>query len=314
MGPLRKKQPQIPARRNNTSASSARASARDLDERYAFRRNRTLTGSLASGVASVSEHRAELKSSRVHAHDLRRHRRKLSAILVGILIGSSALFALIYQSIAIVHIASTAPSPVDQSLYASKIQDYLTLHPLERFRFVVDSENLTNFMQKNGCPEVLRVANATAFDGLGATKFTLEFRQPAVSWSTGSTNLYVDESGNAFTHNYYPDPLVKVVDKTGIGTQDNQVLASTRFLGFIGMVIGKMKQYDMKVTSVTLPEATTRQIEINLENVPYPVKLSVDRPVGEQVEDASRAIRYLVDKGITPDYIDVRVSGRAFYK
>lgn len=314
MGLLRKKQPQLPARRSDSSARLTRATSGDLDERYTFRRNRTLTGSLSSHVSSATEHRAELKSSRVHAHGLRRHRRKLSAVLLAVLLASVGLIALIYQSIAIVHVSSATPRPLDSSLYESKIQDYLAVHPLERFRFVIDVDSLTTYLQQNGCPEVLHVAPDDHFDGLGATMFTLELRRPAVSWTTGSANLYVDETGAAFTRNYFADPSVKVVDKTGIGTQDNQVLASSRFLGFIGMVIGKMKQYDLVVTSVILPEATTRQIAINVENVPYPIKLSVDRPVGEQAEDASRAIRYLMDKSITPEYIDVRVSGRAFYK
>lgn len=314
MGLLRKKQSQLPARRSDASARLSRASVGDLDERYSFRRNRTLTGSLSSGVSSATEHRAELKSPRVHAHVLRRHRRKLSAILVAVVLVSAGLLSLIYQSIAIVHVASATPRPLEQAVYQAKIQEYLSLHPLERFRFVIDVDSLTNFLQKNGSPEVLHVAQNTYFDGIGATKFTLELRRPAVSWTTGSSNLYVDETGAAFTRNYYPEPSVKVIDKTGIGTRDNQVLASSRFLGFIGMVIGRMKQYDLVVTSVTLPEATTRQIAINIENLPYPVKLSVDRPVGEQAEDSARAIRYLDSKGITPEYIDVRVSGRAFYK
>jgi hypothetical protein len=313
MGLLNKKQ-QLPARRSSASGRSARAAASDLDERYAFRRNRTLTGSLVSSVPSANENRSELKSTRVHAHGLRRHRRKLSALLVGIVAVAVGLLALIYQMTAIVHVASGTPKGIDHSVYESKIQDYLTIHPLERFRFSVNADTLTSYLQKNGCPEIFHVASDARFDGLGTTKFMLEFRQPAVSWSTGSSQLYVDESGAAFTRNYFPDPAVKVIDQTGIETKNNQVLASSRFLGFVGMVIGKMKQYDLVVTSVVLPASTTRQIAVNVKGFSYPIKLSVDRPVGEQVEDASRAIRYLANKGITPQYLDVRVGGRAFYK
>ena len=42
--------------------------------------------------------------------------------------------------------------------------------------------------------------------------------------------------------------------------------------------------------------------------------MTVDRPAAGQVEDAVRAIRYLTNRGITAEYIDVRVSRRAFYK
>lgn len=313
MGLLNKKQ-QLPARRSSASGRSARASASDLDERYAFRRNRTLTGSLVSTVQSANEGRSELKSSRVHAHGLKRHRRKLSVLLAGIVVAVLGLATLISQTIAIVHVAAETPRGIDHSLYESKIQDYFSVHPLERFRFSVNAETLTAYLQKNGCPEVANVLSDARFDGIGSTEFTLEFRRPAVSWSTGSSQLYVDESGAAFARNYFPDPSVKVIDQTGIETKDNQVLASSRFLGFVGMVIGKMKQYDLVVTSVILPASTTRQIAVNVDGYGYPIKLSVDRPVGEQVEDASRAMRYLASKGTTPEYLDVRVSGRAFYK
>jgi hypothetical protein len=314
MSLLQKKQ-QKPSRRNDaSSARQTRASSSDLNERYAFRRNRTLTGSLAPGVASVGEHRAELKSSRVHAHGLRRHRRRLTVFLAVLLLVSTGLLALIYQSVAIPHVVAATVKPLDSNLYAEKIQDYLSIHPLERFRFTLSADNLATYLQNNGCPEVASVSPDMQYDGIGASKISLQFRRAAVSWRTAGSQLYVDETGAAFTRNYYEEPTVQVVDKTGIVAKDNQVLASNRFLGFIGTVIGKMKQYGYTVTSVTLPEATTRQIAVTLEGLSYPIKLSVDRPIGEQAEDASRSIHYLQAKGITPEYLDVRVSGRAFYK
>ncbi|MBC7764668.1 hypothetical protein H7Y29_03045 [Microbacteriaceae bacterium] len=310
----RKKQTNQPGRRREGSSSSHRTRAEDLDARYSFRRNRTLTGSLSSDVASAGEHRAELKSPRVHAHDLKRHRRRLGLILFGVAIAGLALFVLIYQSIALVHVSSLAPKNIDTALYQSKIQDYLTLHPFERSRMFLDTEALSVYLQSNGCPELAKVLPETRFDGLGASKLTLEFRRAVVTWTSGSQHLYVDENGVAFTRHYYPDPPVKVVDKTGIQSQNNQVLASNRFLGYIGMIIGSMRQYNYTVTSVTLPEATTRQIAINIKGHSYTIKFSVDRAVGEQAEDAFRAITYLDGKGTSPEYVDVRTSGKAFYK
>lgn len=66
MNILRKKQRE-PARRQrlHSFAHEGRTTSADLEERYMFRRNRTLTGSLSSGVSSVNEHRAELKITRV---------------------------------------------------------------------------------------------------------------------------------------------------------------------------------------------------------------------------------------------------------
>ena len=158
------------------------------------------------------------------------------------------------------------------------------------------------------------VADHMDFDGVGASTINLEFRRPAIVWQTGNTRLYVDDTGVAFTRNYYAEPTVSIVDQSGIGTQDNKVLASNRFLAFIGMVVGRMNANGHTVTQVALPAGTTRQIAVSVATVPYPIKYSVDRPVGEQVEDAVRAMAHLSDKGITPEYLDVRVSGKAYYK
>lgn len=315
MNILRKKQ-QLPSRRSDVSGARAgRATENELAERYAFRRNRTLTGSLAPGVVSVNEHHAELKSVRIHTHDLRQHRRRLSGIFLIVALVAVALGYGIFQSIAIPKVVAVATErPIDAQYYEQKIQQYLNGRPLERSRVALNVERLAQYLQVNDAPEVLAVSPDMSFDGLGTSRLQLVMRRPVIAWRTGSSNLYVDDQGVAFARNYHPEPTVKVVDETGIVTKDNKVLASNRFLGFIGRVVGRMKASGLTVTQVALPANTTRQVAVTVEGVNYPIKYSVDRPVGEQTEDAVRAIRYLADKGIGAEYLDVRVSGKAFYK
>ena len=312
---LPQKKQQQPARRSSLpSARQTRAGNEELSDRYTFRRNRTLTGSLSSGVSSATEHRAELKSSRIHAHDLHRHRRKLSAILLSVLAVGALLALLVYQSVAIVRVKALTDAPVDARQYEEAVQQYLAGRPIERSRLTLNTAELAKYLQTSGYPEVRAVADHMDFDGVGASTINLEFRRPAIVWQTGNTRLYVDDTGVAFTRNYYAEPTVNIVDQSGIGTQDNKVLASNRFLAFIGMVVGRMNASGHTVTQVALPAGTTRQIAVSVVTVPYPIKFSVDRPVGEQAEDAVRAIAYLNAKGISPEYLDVRVSGKAYYK
>ena len=68
------------------------------------------------------------------------------------------------------------------------------------------------------------------------------------------------------------------------------------------------------VQDVVLPEETTRQIAVKLDGVGCPIKLSVDRSAASQVEDAVRALKYSAERSLAPEYIDVRVSRRVFYK
>ena len=152
------------------------------------------------------------------------------------------------------------------------------------------------------------------FAGFGATTIELTVRKPTVAWRTGSTAVYVDDTGVAFSRNYYEPPSVKVVDQTGIVTEGNKVLASNRFLAFIGKLVGQMNYQQLPVEQVDLPPGTTRQVVVHVRGIGYPITFSIDRPVGEQAEDAARAVTYLRNRGEKPEYLDVRVSRKAFYK
>jgi len=315
MGLQRNRIPPVPSRRLDTAEQGrARATPASLDARYAFRRNRTLTGSLASNVASVNEHGAELKSARVHTHHLRRHRRHATAALFGVLAIAAGMAFLIYQAILTTTVTTSAPGRINTAAYSQAIQDYLLKRPLERFRFSLNGTNLASYLQSHGFPEVDMVSDDIAFNGFGKAALHISFRAPVVAWRTGSAVMYVDAKGNTFQRSYYQDPGVQVVDQTGIPATDNQVLASNMFLGFIGKVIGRMQDNGHTVSQIVLPANTTRQVQVAVGGVGYPIKFSIDRPVGEQAEDASRAIRYLASKGVTAEYVDVRVSGRAYYK
>ncbi len=315
MGLLRKKVPPVPSRRlEHSEQGRVRAPLPDLDARYTFRRNRTLTGSLSSNVSSVNEHNAELKSDRVHTHHLRHYRRRVSAALVVVVIVAIGMAYLLYQSILGATIFTVAPRSIDTALYANAIHDYLLKYPLERFRFSLNTNSLTRYLQANGYPEIESIDPTVTAAGFGKAGVHVTFRTPAVVWRTGGAIMFVDANGNAFSRNYHQEPNVQVVDQTGIPAQGNQVLASNSFLGFIGKVIGRMKENNYTVTHITLPASTTRQVQVTVQGASYPIKFSIDRPAGEQAEDAARAIRYLASNGINAQYLDVRVSGRAFYQ
>lgn len=314
MNLLRKKQHRQ-GRRSALLHEKGRGAA-DTAGQYAFRRNRTLTGSLSSGVTSANEHHSELRSPRVQTHHLRRHRRHLGLALFGTMCVVAGLTWLIWQSIVSVQITVNdgASIPANTKPYVSEIQSYLSSHPFERNRVTLNANNLTAYVQEHGFPEVKHIDLDPVQHQVGNTTMVVTMRQPVVSWKTGPTRLYVAGDGVAFQRNYYPDPTTEVVDQTGIQAVDNQVLASNRFLGFIGLVIGHLHEQGYSVSKVVLPADTTHQLLVSIQGVGYPVKFSIDRPAADQAEDTARSIKYLAGKGINPSYLDVRTGGRAYYK
>ena len=97
----------------------------ELVSRYAFQRNRTLTGSAASNVKSVRESKADLKSPRVKAHHLTMLRRRLGAGLLVVLAISIALAGLVTQFSAEPVVVSSGVSQQHKTRYQGIIEQYL---------------------------------------------------------------------------------------------------------------------------------------------------------------------------------------------
>ena len=85
-------------------------------------------------------------------------------------------------------------------------------------------------------------------------------------------------------------------------------------MSFIGQSIAKIKDKGYTVTGVILPVDTVRQVTFSLEGQRPVLLMTLDRGVDAQVGQAMRAIEYFNANGASPEYIDVRVDQRVFYK
>lgn len=297
------RKPAVPARR--LADREPRPRTEELSNSQ-FRRNRTLSG--------IQRETPEV-SARAKVHHLTNQRRKIGGMLLIVLAASGLLALLLAQMTARVVItsASTAVStPIDGVKYEKAINEYLGVHPVERLRFVLNEQELSSYLA-SAAPEVASVTQSGA-DNIVETRFSITFRKPIAGWQINSRQFYVDDHGIVFEKNYYGAPTVQIIDESGISPEQGSAVASTRFLSFVGKVVGQAKDRGYEVTQAILPSGTTRQLEIRLKDITPRVKLSIDRGAGEQVEDMARALKYLSDRGQAPGYVDVRVSGRAVYQ
>lgn len=302
-------------RRRRVGDDAVGASNRTDDQnRTLFRRNRTLVGSLSSSVSSASELSTDqLRSPRAHVHHLSAHRRRLGSILMAVVVSAGFLVWLLYEFTAGVSI-----SPINSGIvvpperYQHAITSYMQSHPLERLRFALNEAQLNVYLKQH-VPEVLDV-HVSGASGFATSHFDISFRQPIASWLIGSEQYYVDKNGESFRVNYFDQPTVKIVDNSGVPQTTGSTVASSRFLQFVGRVVDVARASNMTVEEAIIPAGSTRQIQVKIKDHGYPIKLSLDRPVGEQVEDMLHAVTYLDGKGMSPEYVDVRVSSRAYYK
>jgi cell division septal protein FtsQ len=285
---------------------------------YTFRRSRTLTGSSSSSIKAANETQAQIKSPRLKSHELRQHRRRVTTALFGCLILAGALYWLLTQFVA--NITTISYNPIvkrqaEHMAYIETIQSYLRTHPFERFRFALNKEAMLEYLQSK-MPEVASI-NSIEGQGIGSGAISLGLRRPVVGWKVGSQQYYVDANGVSFRHNYFDSPGVTVRDQSGISpTTNGGAIASNRFLSFLGRVVALSTQMGVgKVTTVTIPAGVgTRTVEIKLAGREASIRMHIDRDPAAQVEDTKRTFQYLDSKGVIPHSVDVRVTGKAFYR
>lgn len=307
-------------RKQSDDAPRRRAATNDNVENISiqsntFRRNRTITGSTSNRLNSVGGQDSDLVSPRKHVHHLTIQRRKVFGILLSVFSIIILLWILISNFTAIPSASffdMTISKKIDGSRYENVIQDYLDANPLSRLHFAMDQKTLLAYVSSK-LPEVSNISQRNSI-GLGVTNFTVTVREPIAGWRINNKQFYVDSSGIPFEKNYFIEPTLQIVDGSGISTKNGVAVASNRFLGFVGRVVSLAKENGYTVVQAILPPDTTRQLEVKLAEGNYRVKLSIDRSAGEQVEDMIRAVKYFAAKGQVPEYIDVRVSGKAFYK
>ena len=308
-----KKSGNEPKRRRLSSQDSHERRQQEQTEKSLFRRNRTLIGSLSARVSSANELGGDLQSSRTHVHHLNAHRRALWSVLLVVMVSAGICIWLLYQFTAKIDIvASDGSLVVQEDRYRDAFDSYFAAHPAERLRFLVNDDALTRHVAQTASEvENIRTSGSSGF---ATGQFSLTFRKPIAGWLIGTTQYYVDNKGISFQKNYYTQPSVKIVDNSGVPQSAGATIASSRFLRFVGHAVAYAKQNGITIREAIIPVNTTHQIEMVTEGYEYPVKLSLDRPVGEQIEDMQRALSYFDQNNVSPQYIDVRVSGKAYYR
>lgn len=281
---------------------------------YVFRRSRTLTGSISPAIAPSASKRNQLKTDRLKLHELKAHRRRLMRILIVVLACIGMLTFMIANFIITPSVYAMQPSAkkINIENYKHTIYAYFEDHPLERFGFLLNRFNLETHLKREHT-EILSVGLERAWYG-GSVRVHMLFRQPLLSWKTGNQQFYVDGQGIAFTYNHFAEPTVAVTDQTGLPPNQSGAIASMRFIRFLGRMVGAINDYEKgKVEAVIIPPST-RQIDLKLQGRSYPIKTNSDRDPLLQAEDVANALKWLDQKGIKPEYVDLRVAHKAYYK
>ena len=104
------------------------------------------------------------------------------------------------------------------------------------------------------------------------------------------------------------EPTVAIVDEN-VG--DN---ISKRVKVFVARLEADAAEKNLKVDHVTLPFQKAREVLVFFVGRKEYYKMTIERGSTVQIEDAERMMRYLDSKALAPEYVDIRVEGKAYFK
>lgn len=104
------------------------------------------------------------------------------------------------------------------------------------------------------------------------------------------------------------EPKAEMVDESGTGQ------IPTRMKTYAATLEADLAELGYTVARVTLPNGMMRELYIDIDGQEAYYKVSTDRGTGVTAEDIGRMARYLADHDLHPEYVDVRVEGKAYYR
>lgn len=124
------------------------------------------------------------------------------------------------------------------------------------------------------------------------------------------TKIESDKQGDEITESldFPTEPHVAIIDENAGG------LISSRTKTFIARLESDAGDYGFSLDHVVLPFQKSREVFVYVSGRNEYYKVTTDRGSTVQAEDIARMIRYLDGKGLAPEYVDIRVEGKAFYK
>lgn len=288
----------------------------------AFRRSSVLTGTTSERIKASAEERGQLQTARLEAQTIRRKQKRVQRKVLVVLTLAGAAFVLWANAISQYGILYTddVKNQPNKSQYQQTATEFSQAHLAARFSLSLSAGQLESYLQQKH-PEIASVAvKHPPFSKQPVLR--ISFRQPVLIWQTSKSPqpYFVDSSGKAFAQNVYSnnDSLVKVDDQSGIPAELGNAVVSSRQIGFLGQLVGQVAAQtnkEIRITKITFPQSSTKEVDVNFNDRAYFAKVYLDRSPVEQASEIVASLRYFQQKQFTPSqYLDVRVKDRVFYK
>jgi hypothetical protein len=230
-------------------------------------------------------------------------------ILAGILL---ICYSLIVKSTPNFSLSSSAyhPSTVYERAVRSKLKEVKN-----RNKITFDEDGIAKSLEQQ-FPEIENVQMELPIFSQ-TPKVSLNISKPSFLFKANSNSYAIDAEGVAVgLASDFPaiKNLPVIEDQTGFTAQKNKRIMSADSVNFINTVLAQCKYFKVPVNSLTLP-ALAQELDLRTSDKPYFVKFYLGGDALTQTGQFLSTRKQLQDTHKEPvQYLDVRVTGKVFYK
>jgi cell division septal protein FtsQ len=140
---------------------------------------------------------------------------------------------------------------------------------------------------------------------------TVTQKQPALGWSTGNQNYLLDRDGTVIGSLPSGSTLPVVVDGSNLPVQKGQQVVTANFVTFCNDLLANLPSTGLSATGLRVQD-TTFDLYVKT-NKGYQLIFDTTRPAADEIADLKTVLHTLAGKAPT-QYIDMRISGKAYYQ
>jgi hypothetical protein len=245
----------------------------------------------------------------------------------GLILALVASFALLISSVQVsmqprlVIVNDTAVYRLHpDSTYEANITQTLRSNWTNTNKITINTANVAQVL-KADYPEVADVSVALPIIGQRPIVYIQLTKPSLLLVATDGSASVIDETGRvlapaAQVTNLDSFNLPTVTDQSGLNVKPGKLALSEGSVEFISDVLVQLKTAGINYSRLVLP-ASSQELDVFIQGQPYFVKFNMHDPstAREQAGEFLATMHYLQGKSITPaSYIDVRLSGRVYYK
>lgn len=142
---------------------------------------------------------------------------------------------------------------------------------------------------------------------------TVSLKQPSLGWSTGNQAYLLDRDGTAIGPLPAGSKLAVVTDGSNLPVKAGDRVASARFVAFVGELVPALAALGLPAAHLDVAD-TTQDLSIQTSKG-YRLIFDTSRSVKDELFDLKAVLATLAIQKKTPaEYIDLRISGKAYYK